>query len=105
MTFGAWIMVLLKAKAVWSASEAVSQSTVEKRVFHVQRDRELYRLILVDEERELTTIRVNDADFARRILVDLGDLAKEPTRDWSDMKTKATRFIPHRGQKRGWSKR
>jgi hypothetical protein len=42
MMFGAWIMVPLKAKAVSSGSEAVSQLTVEKSVFHVLRDRGLY---------------------------------------------------------------
>jgi len=69
------LMFPLNAKVVWSQGGAAGQLTVDGATFHLRKDKNWYRLLVVEErkERELIKIESSDPHFANRVLVAISD--------------------------------
>jgi hypothetical protein len=74
-TFRPRLMLPLKAKVVWSGSDAAAQLTVDSATFHLRKNKNDYALLAIEEngQRELTRIEGSDPQFANRVLVAIGD--------------------------------
>jgi len=74
-TFGYRRMLPLKFNVIWSEKGATGQMKVDDYTFNLHKDRESYRLFLIEEhgERELSQLDGSDPNFANRVLVAIGD--------------------------------
>ena len=68
-------MLPLKFNVIWSEKGATGQMKVDDYTFNLHKDRESYRLFLIEEhgERELSQLDGSDPNFANRVLVAIGD--------------------------------
>jgi hypothetical protein len=73
-TFTPELMFPLDATVVWQDNEAVSQFTVDGRVFDLLKDAESYRLVLDGET--LITLKADDPDLANKVLVAIGGVVE-----------------------------
>ena len=69
------LLLPLKGKFLWTEKGAAAQFMVGDAVFYLRRDRNLYRLYVVEngEERELAQLDSSDPQFANRFLVAIGE--------------------------------
>ena len=79
--FGYRRMLPLKFNVIWDGMRAIGQMRVDDRTFNLRREREDFRLFLVEphRERELLQLESSDQNFASRVLVAVGDTLSKST--------------------------
>jgi hypothetical protein len=69
------LMGPLKAIVIWTGTEAATELTVERKVFHIRKKKNCYALFAIEEhgDRLLVEIEASDPLFASRVLVHIGE--------------------------------